>query len=143
MDVSAGRPYLLDTNITAYIVSGRSQLARRRLQETLERGPVAISAVTEAEIRYGLALKPEAVRLRDAVERLLQAVEIRAWDSAAARAYSTLRARLRREGKSLSAMDLLIAAQASAMNAILVSHDKAFQVAAPFIDVADWAADVA
>lgn len=142
MDVSESPSYLLDTNITGYIISGRSKSARRFLQEALERAPVAISAVTEAEIRYGLELKPEATRLRDAVERLFQALEILSWDSASARAYSILRARLRQEGKSLAAMDLLIAAQALASGAVLITHDKAFQHAATLIKIVDWATDL-
>jgi tRNA(fMet)-specific endonuclease VapC len=142
MDLSGSPSYLLDTNITAYIVDGRSQLARRMLGEALGKAPVAISSVTEAEILYGLALKPGAARRRDAVEKLFQAIEIKAWDSEAARAYSNLRARLRREGKSPAAMDLMIASQASALGAILVSHDKAFQHAAPYLRVEDWASDL-
>ena len=142
MDVSGAPSYLLDTNLTAYIVNGRSKLARRMLEETLAQGPVAISVVTEAEILYGLAIKPEAARLRDGVEKLFQVIEIIAWDSAAARAYSTLRAHLRREGKSLAVVDLLIAAHALSSESILVSHDKAFQHAAPYIKIADWVTDL-
>jgi tRNA(fMet)-specific endonuclease VapC len=142
MDVSGTPSYLLDTNIAAYIVSGRSKLARRMLGEALARGPVAISTVTEAEILYGLAIKPEAARLRDAVEKLFQAIEIKAWDSAAARAYSTLRARLRRDRTNLAVADLLIAAHALSCESILVSHDKAFQHAAPYVKIEDWAADL-
>jgi len=142
MDVSGSPSYLLDTNITAYIVSGRSKLARRLLGETLARGPVTISTVTEAEILYGLAIKPEAARMRDAVEKLFQAIEIKAWDSAAARAYSTLRACLKRDGKNLAVADLLIASQALSCGSILVTHDKAFQHAAAYVQIEDWATDL-
>ena len=140
--MSSSPSYLLDTNITAYILSGGSKSARLLLQTTLEVAPVAISAVTEAEIRFGLSLKPGAVRLRDAVEKFLQTIEIRAWDSGAARGYASLRTQLKRSGKSLSTADLMIAAHAIAAGAILVTHDKAFLHAAPPLSIADWATDV-
>lgn len=134
--------YLLDTNITGYIVSGRSQAARRMLMQTVQQTPVIISAITEAEILFGLELKPTAIRLRASVERLFQAVEVRAWDSAAAQAYGRLRTRLKKTGKTLSEMDLLIASHALAAGAILITHDKAFQHVGPFLTVADWATDL-
>jgi len=140
--VSGSGLYLLDTNITGYIISGRSLSARGALKQALEESRVAISAVTEAEILYGLELKPEARRLRASVERLFKVIEVQAWDSAAALAYSRLRSRLRAAGKTLSGMDLMIAAHALAMEAILVTHDNAFQNVLPYLAVVDWASDL-
>lgn len=134
--------YLLDTNITGYIVSGRSPSAREMLKQTLQHTAVVISTITEAEILFGLELKPEAARLRASVEALFQAVDVRSWDSAAAQAYSRLRSRLKTAGKSLAEMDLLIASHALATGAVLVSHDKAFQHLTPFLTVVDWATDL-
>jgi tRNA(fMet)-specific endonuclease VapC len=142
VDVTEPARYLLDTNITGYIVSGRSPAARNMLRQTLPHASVIISAITEAEILYGLELKPEATRLRASVARLFQAVEIRSWDSGAAAAYGRLRARLKSAGTPLAEIDLLIASHALAMGAILVSHDKAFKNAAPFLTIADWAPDI-
>jgi tRNA(fMet)-specific endonuclease VapC len=140
--VSGSPLYLLDTNTTGYMVSGRSSSARERLGEHLGHGRVAISTITEAEISYGLELKPEAARLRAAVKKLLEAIEVLAWDSSAAQAYGRLRARLRRAGTPLANMDLLIAAHALAQGAVLVSHDRVFRQIAPFVKVEDWASDV-
>jgi tRNA(fMet)-specific endonuclease VapC len=90
MDVTTRTPYLLDTNTVGYIVGGRSQAARRAMVEGMDHARVTISTITEAEILYGLAKRPEATRLRAAVEALLESVEILAWDSAAAAAYGAL-----------------------------------------------------
>src|ERR1700761_6690565 len=105
MAVSRSLLYLLDTNTAGYIINGRSPSARGRLGESLTQGRVAISTITEAEIRYGLELKPGAGRLRVAVEQLFGLIEVCAWDSAAALAYGPLRARLKAGGTPLSAMD--------------------------------------
>jgi tRNA(fMet)-specific endonuclease VapC len=140
--VSKTALFLLDTNITGYIIRGRSEAARQKLKETREEAQVVISTVTEAEILYGLELRPEAARLRAAVSRLFESLEVRTWDSAAARAYATLRAKLKTAGKTLAEMDLMIAAHALAEDAVLVSHDRAFLQVAPFMRVVDWAIDI-
>ncbi|RXH54766.1 type II toxin-antitoxin system VapC family toxin [Granulicella sibirica] len=134
--------YLLDTNTFAYIVNGRSPAARAQMTSLIEHSPLAISAITEGEILYGLAKKPEATRLRAAVESLLATVLVLPWDSAAAGAYGTLRAQLASAGKTLSAMDMLIAAHAIAADAILVTSDKAFSQVEALRPVANWATDI-
>jgi tRNA(fMet)-specific endonuclease VapC len=134
--------YVLDTNMVAYIVSGRSMAARKRLRLERERSAVALSAVTQAEILFGLERKPEATRLRAAVADFFNAVPVMAWDSNAAQAYGPLRARLSAAGKGLSAMDLLIASHAIALNAVLVTHDKGLLQVSSFLKVIDWASDL-
>ena len=140
---TVGAPlFLLDTNIVGFIVNGRSLAARHELKLRLADSAVMISAVTEAEILFGLERRPEAIRLRVAVEALLSTLQIRPWDSEAADAYAKLRVGLEAAGKSLTLMDLLIASHAAAAGAILVSHDQAFQQLKPFLTVVDWATDI-
>jgi tRNA(fMet)-specific endonuclease VapC len=143
VDVSGSSLFLLDTNTAGYIIRGESPSARDRLRQSLATpGRVAISSITEAEIRYGLELKPGAGRLRAAVEQLLTRIAVRAWDSAAAHAYGRLRAQLKAAGKPLAELDLMIAAHALALQATLVSHDRAFRHVAAFVTVVDWATDL-
>ena len=134
--------YLLDTNIAGYIVSGRSKAAREMFKQALPYAMISISTITEAEILFGIETKPEAVRLRSAIESLLQTVQKEPWDSAAAQAYARLRSQLKVAGKSVAEMDLLIASHALALGATLVSHDTAFQQVAAFVSVVDWATDL-
>ncbi len=134
--------YLLDTNTVGYIVNGRSRAARRMMTERMEDSVVAISAISEAEMLYGLARRPEAARLRAAVEAFFGIVKILPWDSDAARAYGTLRARMAGTGKSLSNMDMLIAAHAISSDAILVTNDKVFAQIEALLLVANWANDL-
>lgn len=140
--MSGTKLYLLDTNITGYILRGQSLQARRSLQESLAHARAAISSVSEAEILFGLELKPEARRLRAAVENLLGTIEILAWDSEAARAYAKLQAQLQAAGKALSYPDIFIASHALSLGAVLVSHDRAFRHVKPFLSVEDWAEDL-
>ena len=103
---------------------------------------IAISAITEAEVLFGLAKRPEATRLRANFERFFAAIELLPWDSAVAGAYGTLRAELSATGKNLGLMDLLIASHAIAAGATLVTHDRALLQAAASLRTVDWATDL-
>src|ERR1700679_61161 len=102
--------YMLDTNMVSYIVKGHSAAARKRLLALKEDEVACISAVTEAEIFYGLAKKPEAAKLKALMEGFLANIQVFPWDRDAAQAYATVRARLEASGKSLESMDMMIAA---------------------------------
>jgi tRNA(fMet)-specific endonuclease VapC len=134
--------FLLDTDTVGYLVRGRSMQARGRLVEALREGLIAISAVTEGELRYGLAKRPDAVRLKTALEEFISACLVLPWDSKAARAYGALRERLLAAGKSLSALDMLTAAHALAENAVLVTRDEAFAQPEAAVATVNWATDI-
>jgi len=140
--VTGGTLYLLDTNTVAYIVNGRSPAARQRMAQQIKHSVIAISAISEAEVLYGLAKNPAATRLRSAVEGLFSAIRVLPWDSEAARAYGTLRAKMTVAGKSLSTMAMLIAAHALATDAILVTRDKAFAQVSGLRPTLNWATDL-
>ncbi len=116
---------MIDTNTVSYIVKGRSPAARARLAG-LGSGEIAcISAITEAELRYGLAKIPNATAFRSAVEGFLTKIQVLLWGRQEAMAYGFLRAKLEAAGRSLGNLDMLIAAHAVSVGAILVTNDKA------------------
>ena len=118
--------YLLDTNTVSYAVKGNVASVRERLQKAPVSN-VAISVITEAELRFGVAKYPEATRLKVIVEEFLSFVDIRAWDSEAARQYATVRAAVERAGQPMGNLDIMIAAHAIALGAVLVSGDRVFR----------------
>ena len=91
----------------------------------------------EAELRFGLAKRPEAKKLHLAVKELLLRVDVLPWDSANTARYEKLRAALELQGKTLAPLDLLIAAHALSLNAILVTNDSAFKQVAG-LAIEDW-----
>jgi tRNA(fMet)-specific endonuclease VapC len=126
---------MLDTNMASTLIKNLSPVLRARLAAT----PVArtcISSVTEGELRFGLAKTPET-KHAGAARLFLATIPVMPWDSRAAEAYGTLRARLERAGTPLGALDTLIAAHAIALEAELITADKAF-AQAPDLAVADW-----
>jgi tRNA(fMet)-specific endonuclease VapC len=113
---------MLDTNALSAVMKGRSPALDRRL--TNER--FCISVVTEAEIRFGLARRPQKAEFSALVEGVLSSIDIRPWTSTSARCYGPLRAELTSLGKPLAPLDLLIAAQALSEGATLITADRAF-----------------
>ena len=134
--------YLLDTNIVSYIANGKSSAARRAVKSVSAHASIAISAITEAELLFGLARRPEAIRLRESIGAVLVGVKVLPWDSDAARSYATLQLHLSQSGKSLGALDALIAAHAIATNAVLVTRDAAFQQMGHLCPTVNWATDL-
>lgn len=61
------------------------------------------------------------------VAEFLLRVEVLAWNSEAARHYARLRATLEKQGEPMDNLDRMIAAQALAVEAILVTHDRVFR----------------
>jgi len=117
--------YMLDTNIASFIIRGPSLALKERLR-VVPMAQLCISAVTHGELLYGLARKPGATALQQAVQAFLQRVDVLPWDATAAERYGSLRARLEAQGTPLSGMDTLIAAHALAAGCVLVSNDQAF-----------------
>lgn len=99
---------------------------------------VAISVVTEVELRFGVARRPEATRLQMAVDEFLLRVESLPWNSTAAQQYAQLRAVLERRGEPLGNLDMMIVAHALAIPAVLVSSDHAFR-RVKHLNTQDWA----
>jgi tRNA(fMet)-specific endonuclease VapC len=118
--------YMLDTNMASYVIKGNIPRVRQRLVK-VPMAQVSISAVTEAELRFGVARRPEALGLKTAVEEFLLRVDRLPWDSEAAQQYARVRAALERDGELVGNLDLMIAAHALAVRAVLVTHDRDFR----------------
>jgi tRNA(fMet)-specific endonuclease VapC len=128
--------YLLDTNAVSFIFKGNFPAVRRRVAE-VPFTQLAISTVTEGELRFGGARLPQATRLRALIEDFFLRVSILPWDSAAAQHYGTLRAALERDGRPMGNLDIMIAAHALALGATLVTSDRAF-ARIKKLKVEDW-----
>ena len=127
--------YLLDTNIVSHLIKEHPVVSQRIVKMPM--ASLGISVITEAELYYGLAKRPEAKRLHLVVEEFLKRVDVLPWDSAIVKNYGFIRAEMERQGKTLAPLDLLIAAHALSVDAVLVTNDKAFyQVGG--LTIEDW-----
>ena len=127
--------YLLDTHMVSRLLK-KDPMASQRAREV----PIAslcISAITEGELLFGLAKRPEATRLHVAVREFLRCVDVLPWDEAVAEHYAQTRAALERQGKTLGPLDLLIASHAESLGTVLVTNDPAFRLVTG-LRVEDW-----
>ena len=128
---------MLDTNTVSHLLKAHRAVAGRVAAAPM--ASLCVSAITAGELLFGLAKRPEAKRLHLAVRELLRRVDALPWDSAVAASYGAVRADIERLGKSLAPLDLLIAAHALCVGAVLVTNDRAFGQVAD-LRVEDWTA---
>lgn len=97
--------------------------------------------MTRAELRFGLALKPQALNLARRVEGFLAAAVTLPWDEAAGDAYGRLRALLRQRGTPIGVYDEMIAAHALAIGATVVTNNTRHFSAVPGLLIENWLTD--
>ena len=132
--------YMPDTNTVSHLIRKHPAVVRRALAVPV--AAVCISSITEGELLFGLARRPEAKRLHTAVREFLRRADVLPWDSGVAECYGAARAAMERQGKTLGPLDLLIASHGLHAGAVLVTNDRAFaQVNG--LKVEDWTADAA
>lgn len=127
--------YMLDTNMLSHLVKGHPTVVQHVVAAPAT--TLCISAITEAEVLFGLAKRPDAKRLHRIVNEVLKHMDILPWDSATAACYGEVRAVMEQQGKVVAALDLLIAAHAISMNTILVTNDQVFRQVDQLV-IEDW-----
>lgn len=127
--------YMLDTNTVSHFIRQQPEVTKRIVAAPLT--SLCISAVTEGELLYGLAKRPEAKKLHTLVQEFLKRVDTLAWNMETASVYGKVRADMESSGKILAPVDMMIAAHALAAGAILITNDQAF-AQTPKLCVEDW-----
>lgn len=128
---------MLDTNTVSHLIKAHPAVVQRVVAAPM--ASLCISAITEGELLFGLAKRPDAKRLHLAVRELLRRVDVLPWNSSAAERYGRVRADMAKDGKVLAPLDLLIATHALAVGAVLVTNDGAFGQVAE-LQLEDWTA---
>ncbi len=128
--------YMLDTNICIYLMKHQPPQVRERFAACYV-GDVVISAITLAELEFGVACSPEAqARNQAALASLLEDIQVAPFEAAAARAYGPLLAQHRERNRN--ALDKLIAAHAMALQVVLVTNNESDFLAFPGLVVENW-----
>lgn len=129
---------LLDTNIVSLFVRGKASAQALATLSAQPVGSVHVSIISRAEILYGLTKAGMPPRLSHAVTVFFQTIVVPAWEEADAQSYARLRTTIESNGISIAPLDLMIASQALASQAILVTNDAALKQLTPWIAVEDW-----
>ena len=129
---------MLDTDTASYVIKGSAPQVDDHLR-SLNVTQVCISAITRAELRFGVARLARLNRLAAGVEKFLSGVSTLPWDEVAADQCATVRADLERGGTPIGIMDTLIAAHAKAMKAILVTNNVKHFRLVKGLSIENWA----
>jgi len=117
--------YLLDTNIVSNLVRNPQGRVANRIRAIGDPN-VCTSIIVAAELRYG-ATKKASPQLSVQVNAVLSAIDSLPFDSSADELYGSIRTQLELAGTPIGGNDLLIAAQALALDHTLVTdNDKEF-----------------
>ena len=127
--------YMLDTNTVSHLLKKHPVVARRVVAVPIT--SLCISAITQGELLFGLARRPEATALHGAVREFLRRVDVLPWDAATSEVYGPARAATQREGRVLAPLDLLIGSHALSTQAVLVTNDRSFGHLAG-LQIEDW-----
>jgi tRNA(fMet)-specific endonuclease VapC len=114
--------YMLDTDTCAFILRRSSQALLNRIQSVpLERQ--VMSMVTLAELLYGVQLSSRKKDNKAAVDALTRHLAVIDWTRDAAEHYAEIRADLKKKGQLIGSNDLMIAAHARSLGAIVVTNN--------------------
>ncbi len=131
--------YMLDTDTCIALIKRKPVSILRRLTP-LSPGEAGISAVTLAELRYGVAKSSERDKNGQALDEFLLPLEIADFDEPAAETYGLVRTALERAGTPIGPLDTQIGSHALSLGASLVSHNAREFRRIPGLTVVDWLA---
>jgi tRNA(fMet)-specific endonuclease VapC len=128
--------YLLDTNIVSDLMRNPSGFVRKAL-DSVEPDQVFTSVIVAAEIRFGAAKRGSSRLIRQA-EIVFGTLEILPFSRPGDHAYADLRCALESLGRPIGAFDMLIAAHAMALDAVLVTDNTREFERVPGLKIENW-----
>ena len=116
--------FMLDTDTCIFLMRGESEKLKLKVQAMPLQQQV-MSAVTFAELTYGVQASAVAKRKQNqtVLDSLVLHLAVLDWPSAAATYYSEIRSDLKKRGAQLGSADLMIAAHARAIGAVVVTNN--------------------
>ena len=112
---------MLDTNVCIFAINNSFEVRSRFIAEY----PfgLSISAITEAELWFGVENSAVPEKNAETLRSFLATVEIIPFDTIAAAEYGRVRMRLKRAGKTIGERDTFIASHAKALGLTLVTQN--------------------
>jgi tRNA(fMet)-specific endonuclease VapC len=114
--------YMIDTDISSYIMKRSHDAVLRRLQK-VPVGDVCISVITKSELMFGIEVSPRRRQDQAALDVYLRHVEVLDYPNEAALHYGQIRSGLKLRGTTIGANDLFIAAHARCLGLTLVTNN--------------------
>lgn len=129
--------YLLDTNVCIYIIKKKPSQVFEKL-ETLQINDIGISAITLAELEYGISKSTFPEKNKIALIKFLAPLEILPFTEKAAEIYGKIRSYLEKTGSIIGTLDLFIGAHAKSENLVLVTNNVTEFSRIPNLKIENW-----
>jgi tRNA(fMet)-specific endonuclease VapC len=129
---------MLDTNMCIYLMKNQPEAVARRFADCVV-GDVVMSAITYAELQFGVSVCAQPERESQHLDALIGLIQVMPFDTAAGRAYGP--ARLTTREKNSDHLDKLIAAHALALDITLVTNNERDFAAYAGLRVENWLLD--
>lgn len=129
--------YLLGTDTCSFIMRQSSAVLMERFARIPDNA-VAMSVITQGELKSGLARKPLATRLKTRLTMLSAAIPTLDLPAAAATNYAIIRAYLEQKGLMIGSNDLWIASHALAQNMTLITNNVREFKRVPKLKLENW-----
>ena len=130
--------YMVDTDISSYIMKRSSPAALGRLQE-VRNADICISVITKCELEFGVEVSPRFEKDKAALDGFLRQVEVLNYPQEAATHYAQIRAALHLRGTMIGAQDLFIASHARCLGLTLVTNNIREFKRVPGLRCENWA----
>ncbi len=127
--------YLLDTNMCIYLMKNQPEAVARRFAQC-QVGDVAMSAITYAELEYGVAVSANPAREQVNLDSLIEDIPVLPFDELAAKAYGPIRQATRQSKQDH--LDKLIAAHAVSRQFIVVTNNLKDFAKYPGVMAENW-----
>jgi len=129
---------MLDTDTTSYIIKKRPISLAEKFSE-IDPSSICVSVVTRAELLFGLRQITENHRLSLAVRKFLEITRVLPWTEDAADEYAEICHILTKAGKLIGELDMMIAAHAAAIGAVLVTNNvRHFKRMEGRLEIVNW-----
>ncbi|WP_431820986.1 type II toxin-antitoxin system VapC family toxin [Burkholderia sp. F1] len=130
--------YMLDTNMCIYLMKNQPEQVAKRFARYYV-GDVVMSAITYAELEYGVTVCANPDRERRNLAALIEDIPVAPFGVAAARAYGPVREATRERKKGH--LDKLIAAHAISLDVVLVTNNERDFAGYPAVRLENWLND--
>jgi len=127
--------YMLDTNICIYLMKNQPKEVAERFAKCYV-GDVVMSAITYAELEYGVARSLDSEKEQRNLFNLIQDIKVVPFDSNASVAYGSIRMATR--DSKQDHLDKLIAAHALSLKVILVTNNLKDFARYPGVVAENW-----
>jgi tRNA(fMet)-specific endonuclease VapC len=128
--------YLLDTDISSYIIKENPARVVDKYWEHRD-SHIRISTITYAELLFG-AEKKNREKYEPLIERFVGRIPAIEFSEQAALEYAKIRNELSRAGTTVPNMDMLIAAHARSLEAVLVTNNVRHYTVISGLMIENW-----